>query len=157
MHAGGVPPDEERLAVALCALSMNVEARVEELLVHRLHALACQRAGVLDLLRAVRVGPGVQHAARAELLLELGVLRVVRVLRLLLRVQVVEVAEELVEAVRRGQELVAVAEVVLAELAGDVAQRLQQVGDGRVFGLQAERRRRAGRPWSARCGSATGR
>ena len=93
------------------------------------------------------IGPAVQHAARAELLLELGVLRVVRVLRLLLGVQVVEVAEELVEAVGRRQELVAVAEVVLAELAGDVAQRLQQVGDRRVLRLQARGRRRAGRPW----------
>jgi hypothetical protein len=32
----------------------------------------------------------------------------------------------------RGQHLVAVAEVVLAELAGHVAQRLEQVGEGRV-------------------------
>ena len=84
------------------------------------------------------IGPAVEHAARPELLLELGILRVVGVLRLLLGVQVIEVAEELVEAVRRGQELVAVAEVVLAELPGHVAERLQDVGDGRVFGLQAE-------------------
>ena len=52
----------------------------------------------------------------------------------------VEVAEELVEAVRRGQELVAVAEMVLAELAAHVAERLQHLGDGRVFLLQADRR-----------------
>ena len=37
------------------------------------------------------------------------------------RVEVVEVAEELVEAVHGRQELVAVAQVVLAELAGGVA------------------------------------
>ena len=37
------------------------------------------------------------------------------------RVEVIEVAEELVEAVDGGQELVPVAEVVLAELAGGVA------------------------------------
>ena len=37
------------------------------------------------------------------------------------RVEVIEVAEELVEAVDRGQELVAIAEVVLAELARGVA------------------------------------
>jgi hypothetical protein len=49
------------------------------------------------------------------------------VLRLLLGIEVVEVAEELVEAVGRGQVLVAVAQVVLAELASDVAQRLEQV------------------------------
>ena len=49
----------------------------------------------------------------------------------------VEVAEELVEPVGRRQHLVAVAEVVLAELAGHVALRLEQVGDGRVFLLHA--------------------
>ena len=65
--------------------------------------------------------------------LELGVLRVVGVLRLLLGVEVVEVAEELVEPVDRRQELVAVAEVVLAELAGGVALRLEQVGERRVL------------------------
>ena len=81
-------------------------------------------------------GPAVHDAARPEALLELGVLRIVGVLGLLLGVQVVEVAEELVEAVDRGQELVPVAEMVLAELAGDVAQRLEQLGDGRVLGLQ---------------------
>ena len=74
----------------------------------------------------------VHHAARAELLPERRVLRIVRILRLLLRIQVVEVAEALVEAVDRGQMLVAVAEVVLAELAGHVAERLEQLGDGRV-------------------------
>jgi hypothetical protein len=79
----------------------------------------------------------VQHAARPEPLLELGILRVVGVLGLFLRVQVVEVAEELVEPVHRGQELVAVAEVVLAELAGDVAHGLQDLGDGGVLGLEA--------------------
>ena len=41
--------------------------------------------------------------------------------RVLHRVEVVEVAEELVEAVHGRQELVEVAEVVLAELAGGVA------------------------------------
>jgi hypothetical protein len=45
-------------------------------------------------------------------------------LRLLLGVEVVEVAEELVEAVHGRQELVAVAQVVLAELAGGVASGL---------------------------------
>ena len=63
-------------------------------------------------------------------------------LRLLLGVEVIEVAEELVEAVHRRQELVAVAEMVLAELAGGVAERLERLGDGDVLGLQAERRAR---------------
>ena len=99
---------------ALTWRSMKSLAAGEELLVDRLHALAGQRAGVLDL----AVGGRLEHAARAELLAELGVLRIVGILGLLLGVEVVEVAEELVEAVRRGQELVAVAQVVLAELRG---------------------------------------
>ena len=65
-----------------------------------------------------------------------GILRIVHVLRLLLRVQVVEVAEELVEPVDGGEHVVAVAEVVLAELAGGVAERLEQIGERRVFLLQ---------------------
>ena len=108
------------------------------LVVDGLHALLRQRPGVLDLLPALAVGPAVQHAARAEALLERRVLRVVRILGLFLGVEVVEVAEELVEAVHRRQELVLVAEVVLAELAGGVAERLEQLGDGRVFRLQAD-------------------
>jgi hypothetical protein len=67
---------------------------------------------------------------------------IVRHLRLLLGVQVVEVAEELVEAVRGRQELVQVAEVVLAELPGRVPERLEQLGDRRVLRLQADRRGR---------------
>src|SRR5215471_18708307 len=45
----------------------------------------------------------------------------------------VEIAEELVEAVHGGQELVAVADVVLAELAGRIALRLEQLGQRRVL------------------------
>jgi hypothetical protein len=55
---------------------------------------------------------------------------------------VIQVAEELVEAVHGRQVLVAVAEMVLAELPGRIAQRLEQLGDRRVLGLQAKRRRR---------------
>jgi hypothetical protein len=86
----------------------------------------------------------VNDAARPESFLkgrtvgELQVARVVLVLRLLLGVEVVEVAEELVEAVVGGQELVLVAEVVLAELAGGVAAGLEQPGDGRVLYPEAE-------------------
>ena len=81
---------------------------------------------VLDLLRAVRVRPAVDHAARPVLLAHLRILEVVRMLRLVLGVEVVERAEELVEAVRGRQMLVEVAEVVLAELPGHVALRLEQ-------------------------------
>jgi hypothetical protein len=60
----------------------------------------------------------VQHAARAELCFEGRALRMVDVLRLLLGVEVVEIAIPLIKPVNRRQHVVAVAEVVLAELAG---------------------------------------
>ena len=90
-------------------------------------------------------GPRVDDAARAEAIVEAGELvrrRPVRQLGLLLRVEVVEVAEELVEAVDGRQVLVQVAEVVLAELAGGIAVRLEQLGDRHVLGLQADVRTR---------------
>ena len=145
VHAGGVPPEEERL-VRLLRVGHEADRLLGELVVDGLHPLLVERAGALDLLRAVRVGPGVDHAARAVFLAQLRVLEVVRVLRLLLGVEVVERAEELVEAVRGGQVLVEVAEVVLAELPGHVALRLEQLGDGDVPRLQALPSRPAGRP-----------
>ncbi len=125
VHARRVPPDEERLVAGRCFLEVLERPR-GHLVVDGLHALLRERASVLDLLGAVGHRPAVDDAARAEALAELGILRVVLVLRLFLGVEVVEVAEELVEAVVRGQVLVAVAEVVLAELRGRVAVRLEQ-------------------------------
>ncbi len=117
----------------------------QDLLVDRLHALLGERPGVIDLLGAVVLRPRVQHTSRAEPLPELRELlfvRVVRELRLLLGVEVVEVAEELVEPMGGGQELVPVAEVVLPELAGDVAALLQRGGDRRVLGAEPDVRAR---------------
>ncbi len=54
-------------------------------------------------------------------------------LRLVLGIEVVKIAKELVEAMNGGQELVAVTEMVLAELPGHVAQRLEQFGERRVL------------------------
>ncbi len=81
-----------------CFASMNLTVSGEHLLVDRLHPLLRQRTGVLAALLAplpeagvVGEGAGgvrrvaVEHAARAEPLLELRVLRVVGVLGLLLR------------------------------------------------------------------------
>jgi hypothetical protein len=62
----------------------------------------------------------VQDAAWSKSLLEFGILGVVRVLRLLLCVQVVEVTKELVETMNSRQELVPVAKMILAELAGGI-------------------------------------
>jgi hypothetical protein len=60
--------------------------------------------------------------------------RVVELLGLLFCVEVVQVAEELIETVDGGQVLVLVAEMVFAELAGGIAERLQQLGNGRILG-----------------------
>ena len=65
------------------------------------------------------------------------VARVVPVLGLFRRIEVVQGSVELVEAVVGGQVLVAVAEVVLAELAGGVALLLEHGGDGDVLLLPA--------------------
>src|SRR5271165_3927420 len=59
--------------------------------------------------------------------------------------------EELVETVHRRQELVLVAEMVLAELAGGVAQRPQQLGDGGILRPQAQVRAR--KPYLAQAGA----
>ena len=142
---------EERLAGRLLPLH-EVDGRGRGLVVDRLHALLGERAGVLDGLladlaearidrRVVTVGRlAPEHAARAELG-EVGrVLRIVRQFRLFLGVEVIEVAEELVEAVHRRQRLVAVADVVLAELAGGVAEVLEQAADRGIELAHAHRR-----------------
>ena len=136
VHPGRIPPAEEGLVVGH-RLVDELQAGVEELFVDRLHALDGQRARVLDLLRPSAFAQLCSTPRGPELLLELGILRVVHALGFLLGVQVIQVAEELVEAVHRGQEFIAVAEVVLAELSGHVAERLEQVGDGRILRLEA--------------------
>ena len=81
-----------------------------------------------------------EHAARAELGAVGRVLRIVRQFRLFLGVEVVEVAEELIEAVHRRQRFVAVADVVLAELARGVAEVLEQAADRGIELAHAHRR-----------------
>ena len=56
------------------------------------------------------------------------------------RVEMIEVAEELIEAVDGRQELVEVAQVVLAELAGGISHRLERGRDGRRLCRHADRR-----------------
>ena len=145
VHTGGVPPEEKGL-VPLLRFIHETERFLGDFLVNRFHALNVKRARGLDLLRAIRVRRAVNHATSAEFLLHFRILEVVGILRLLLRVEVVERAEELVEPVGGGQRLVGVAQVVLAELRGDVALVLEQLGDGHVARLQALPSRRAGRP-----------
>ncbi len=133
-----------------------VDGRVGDVVVDGLHPLGVQRPGVLDDLLADRAvlrvvgfvgylvgGLALQHPARQRELVELRELvgvRVVELLGLLFGVEVIQVAVELVEAVHRRQVLVHVAEVVLAELAGGIAEGLEQFGDRRVLGGPADRR-----------------
>ena len=139
MHVRGVEPHEERSFGFVLALD-EIDCGILEFAVAGFHPLLGERAGILDTLGAVAVGPGVQHAARPEPLAEFGILGIVRLFGFLFGVEVVQVAEELVEAVHGGQVLVAVAEVVLAELAGGVALRLERGRDRRILRLQAQRR-----------------
>ena len=153
VHPRRVEPAEERRAGRDLPLD-EVDRRIRGLVVDRLHAFAGEWSGVLDRLpadpaparllgRVVGIARlAAQHAARAELLAKARVSRVVEVLGLLLGVQVVQIAEELVEAVHGRQVLVAIAEVVLAELAGGVAERLQELRDRRIAVLQPDRRGR---------------
>ena len=139
VHGSGVVPEEEWL-VRLGLRLHPVERLFGDLLVDGFHALLGQRTGIDNRLSSLAIGLAVEHAARPELLLERRVLGVIRQFRFFLGVEVIKIAEEFVEAMHRREEFVAVAEVVLAELAGGIALRLEQFGDSRIFLLQADRR-----------------
>ena len=159
VHVCGVEPYEEWLAGVVGGLD-ELLGRRDELLVAGLHPLPGQGPGVLDLLATLAVRPAVQHAAGPVLLLELGEVlrvRIVHFLGFLLGVQVIQVAEELVEAVHGRQVLVAITEVVLAELAGAIAERLERLGDGDVLGLDAQLRAGKTHLGAGRCADRTAR
>ena len=153
VHVREVAPDEERRARGVLALDV-IDRDVDDLVVDGLHPLLVQRPGVFDglladrpVLRVIRFGGHLggglacEHPARMRQLVEqreLVLVRIVRLLRFFLGVEVIEVAEELVEPVHRRQVLVQVAEVVLAELAGGVAERLEQFGDRRILSGPAD-------------------
>ena len=141
VHVGGVEPHEEGLPrrhrIADEALGFG-----HKFIIGGFHPLAGERSGALDPLGAIAIGPAMQHTAGGEALAEIGklgiiLLGVIAQFRLFLGIEVVEVAEELIKAVHRRQMLVAIAEVVLAELARAVALGLEQLGDGGVFILEA--------------------
>jgi hypothetical protein len=146
-------PEQERLAGRVRSVD-EVERACEQVVFDRLHPLSRQRARVLDdlladaaeacVLRRVVVvrSLAVKHSARLEELHRRLVARVVGLLGLLLGVQVVEVAVELVEPVHGRQELIAVAQMVLADLGGHVPLRLEQLGQRRILRLDALRRTR---------------
>ena len=141
VHVGGVEPHEEGLprchGITDEALGLDYE-----LFVAVLHPLLGQRPGIFDPLGAISIGPAVQDTTGAKVLLKVRkVFRVgiIPLLRFFLGIEVIQVAEELIEAVHRRQMLILVAEVVLAELAGAVAEGLEQAGDGRILRPIAER------------------
>ena len=115
------------------ALIDELEGVFGYLIIDGFHALAGEGTGIFDLLTTVAICPAVEYPSGAEPLLEFRVLRIVYVFRLLLGIEVVEIAEELVEAVHRWQELVFISKMVLAELTIRVTQRLQQFGDSWVL------------------------
>ena len=137
VHCRRVVPEEEGL-VRLDLLLHPFNGAGRDFLVDGLHALLRQGPGVRDRLPALTVSDAVEHSPGTELLLEGRILGIVGQFRFLFRVQVIEVAEELVEPVHRRQVFVTIAEVVLAELAGGITERLQHFGDGRVFLLKAD-------------------
>jgi hypothetical protein len=65
----------------------------------------------------------VQHTSRSELFQECRILWIIGEFRLFFRVEVIEIAEELIESVDGRQEFIPIAEMVLAELAGRIAER----------------------------------
>ena len=127
MHAAWVEPHEKRLLVPVSAID-KVERGLEEFLVNRLHTFLCQRAGVLAFLFAPFAeawvfargfGGGrrtLQNSPRTKARLKRRIFRIIRIFRFVLGVQVIEISEKLVEPVNRRQKLIAVAEMVFAEL-----------------------------------------
>ena len=117
----------------------EVDRRREGLVIDGFHTLAGQRAGIFDFCvpsshrsddRITPRGPKVSRTCGRH---PYQVGRVVLVFRLFLGVQVIEVAEELIKPVVRGQMLVKVTKVVLAELSCRVALLFEQRGDGDVL------------------------
>src|SRR5262249_15953848 len=118
---------------------------------HRLHSLLGERSGILNRLftdlaellvdsRVVLVGSlALQYAARPEFLSEVRVLGIVRIVGLFFGIEMVEVSEELIESVHSGQMLVAVAEVVLAELPGGITEIFHELSNRGIVEAETKR------------------
>ena len=132
VHSGGVPPEEEGF-VGFFGTIEEVEGFGGDLFVDRLHAFFGERAGVVDL----AVGETVDHASGAEFFLKLGRVWVIGVFRFFFGVEVVEIAEELIETVGGGEHVVAIAEMIFAELTGEIALGFEDGGDGGIFFFHA--------------------
>ena len=79
-----------------------------------------------------------KHAPRAIFFAKLRILGIVRVLGLFFCVEVIEVAVEFIESMIGRQHLIAVAQVILAELSRRIAKRFEQPGNRRIFYLHAQ-------------------
>jgi hypothetical protein len=129
---------------------MKSMAAADVFIIYRLHALFGQRAGILDGLfadaakaridgRIVAVArAAAQHATRPKARPEGRVLGIRGILRLLLGVEVIQIAEEFIESMHCRQELVLVAEMILAELTGGIAKRLERLGNRDVLCTKAK-------------------
>ncbi|MCY1415003.1 hypothetical protein D9M71_304700 [compost metagenome] len=126
MHARTVEPDEKRL-VGFVRLVDEVLGGLHQFVVDGFHTLARQGTGVFDLAVSERM----DHPTWAVLFAKLRIFGVVVGFRFFFGIHVVQVAEELIKAMVGRQVPVAVAQVVLAELAGGVALLLHRITDGR--------------------------
>jgi hypothetical protein len=149
VHPGAVVPQQEGFACRVGPVD-EVAGAFHEVGLDGRHAFTGQRTGVFDGLladpaetfilgRIVHVGGlTVQNTTRHEEPFHEGIVPgILGLLGLLLGVQVVQVAVELVEAMHGREELVAVAQMVLPNLGGHVTLRFEQVGQGRILGLNA--------------------
>ncbi len=149
VHACGIEPDKEGLVGLVCTLD-EILGRGQDLLINRFHALGRQWTGIFAFLLA----PGTKtfvlsgilgcgrfafkHPSRRNLVSH-SARGVIGQLGFFLDIQVVEVAKELVKTVHRGHELIAVTQVVLAELPGHIAEGLDEISNGWIFLLQTLR------------------
>ncbi len=132
MRAARVVPDEEGFVVLDGPLH-EIKGLSDRLVVIGFHALLGHLAHALDFLfahhpeaRVFRLvefvcRPGMNCIARSIFREEGGILGVIDIFRLFEGVQVIEQAGVLIESVHRGQILVSVTKVILAELPGSVA------------------------------------
>ena len=120
VHGSGVIPHEEGLAFFMSPVD-KVKGSISHLIIDGLHPFPGEGACVHDLLPSLAVRPAMQDAPRPKSLLEGRVFGVIGIFRLLFGIEVIEIAEKFVKSVHRGQELVLVAQMIFAELAGGVA------------------------------------
>ena len=137
VHPGAVPPAEEWLT-SLGLTRDEILRGGYRFIVDDFHSFFGEWTEVLDRLATLAVCLALQNSPRSKLLKEgfavrkFSVSRVVAVLWFFLGVEVVKGAEKFIETVHRGQVLVAVTLVILAELAGGITLAFEDRGDGAI-------------------------